>query len=131
MLNQARSDLAKQELHVESLNDCIGEMQRQTKEQRLALQGAQYGFVESREQVRLQEELSMKEKVLPNTQIRLIHEMGEIKRAQELRVEEVSVQKLRENFETTQRLTSQLQQMQEQMYSMNDSGDFSRCGIEL
>ena len=36
LLNQARSDLAKQELHVESLNKCIGELQRQTEEQRLA-----------------------------------------------------------------------------------------------
>ena len=64
LLNQARSDLAKQELHVESLNKCIGELQRQTEEQRLALQDAQYGLVESRrEKVRLQEELSMKEKV--------------------------------------------------------------------
>ena len=35
-LNQARSDLAKQELHVESFNKCIGELQRQTEEQRLA-----------------------------------------------------------------------------------------------
>ena len=63
LLNQARSDLAKQELHVESLNNCIGELQRQTEEQRLELQDAQYGFVESRrEEVRLQEELSTKEK---------------------------------------------------------------------
>ena len=65
LLNQARSDLAKHELHVESLNKCIGELQRQTEEQRLALQDLQYGFVESRrDQVQLQEELSMKEKVL-------------------------------------------------------------------
>ena len=76
LLNQARSDLAKQELHVESLNKCIGELQRQTEEQGLALQDAQYGFVESRrEQVRLQEELSVKEKVFRNTQIRNMHEM--------------------------------------------------------
>ena len=32
LLGQARSDLAKQELHVESLNKCIGEL-RQTEEQ--------------------------------------------------------------------------------------------------
>ena len=75
-LNQARSDLAKQELHVESLNKCIGELQRQTEEQRLALQDAQYEFVESRrEQVRPQEGLSLQEKVLRNTQIRNLHEM--------------------------------------------------------
>ena len=47
-----------------------------------------------------------------------------MKRALELRVDEVSVQKLRENHETVQQLTSQLQQLQEQMNSMNDSGDF-------
>ena len=47
LLNHARSDLAKQELHVESLNKCIGELHRQTEEQILALQDAQYGFVES------------------------------------------------------------------------------------
>ena len=53
-----------------------------------------------------------------------MHEMGEMKRAQELWVDGVSVQKLRENHETIQQLTSQLQQMQEQMNSMNDSCDF-------
>ena len=47
LFNQARSDLAKQELHVETLNQCIGELQRQTEEQRLGLQDAQHGFVES------------------------------------------------------------------------------------
>ena len=124
MLNLARSDLAKQELHVESLDKCIGDLQLQMEAQRLALQDAQYGFLESKiEQVRLQEELSMREKVLRNTQIRNMHEMGEMKRPQELRTEEVSVQKLRENRETIQQLTSQLQQMQEQN-SMSDSGDF-------
>ena len=72
----------------------------------------------------------MKEKVLQNTQIRNMHEMGEIQRAQELRVDEVSMQKLRENHETIQQLTLQLQQMQEQMSSMSDSGDF-QDGIKL
>ena len=66
----------------------------------------------------------MKEKVLRDTQIRNIHEMGEMKRAQELRVDEFSVQKLRERHETIQRLTSQLQEKQEQMNSMKDSGEF-------
>ena len=35
-----------------------------------------------------------------------------------------SVQKLRESHETIQRLTSQMQEVQEQMNSMNDSGEF-------
>ena len=57
--------------------------------------------------------------------------MVEINRAQEQRVDEVPVQKLRENHETIQQLTSQSQQMQGQMNSMNDSWRISRCGIEL
>ena len=89
---------------------------------RLELQDAQHGYVESRrEQVRLQEELSLKDKVLRDTQIRSMHEMGEMKSAQELRVDEFSVQKIKENHETIQRLTSQLQSMQEQINYMNDS----------
>ena len=51
-----------------------------------------------------------------------MHEMGEIKRAQEQKVDGVSVQKLRENHETIQQLTSQLQEMQEQI-KRNISGD--------
>ena len=83
----------KQEHQVRSLNNCISELQQQASAQRLELQDAQHGFVESRrEQVRLQEELSMKDKVLRNTHIRNMHGMGEMKRAQELRVDEVSVQ---------------------------------------
>ena len=46
-----------------------------------------------------------------------------MKRAQERRVDEVSVQKFRENHETIQKLTFHLQEMQEHMNSMNDSGE--------
>ena len=88
MLAEARSELMKQEHQVESLNSCISELQQQTCAQRLKLQDAPHGFVESREEVRQQEELVMKEKALQDTQIGRIHEMGEFKRAQELRFDE-------------------------------------------
>ena len=53
----------KQEYNVESLDTCISELQQQTCAQRLELEDAHHGYVESRrEQVRLQEELVMKEK---------------------------------------------------------------------
>ena len=55
----------------------------------------------------------MKEEVLRKTQIRDMHEVGEIQRAQEQRVDEVAVQTLRENHETVQQFTSQLQQIKE------------------
>ena len=88
----------------------------------LALQDAHHRYMvqSRREPSRLQEELSLKEKVLRKTRIRNMHEIGEIKTAQELRVNDFSVQKLRESHETIQRLNSQLQSMQEQMNSMNE-----------
>ena len=101
----------------------INELQQQAYyAQRLELQDAHHGYIESRrEQVRLQEELSTKEESLRDTQIRSMHEVGEMKRAQELRVDEFSVQKFRENHETIQQLTSQVQEMQDQMNSLNDA----------
>ena len=86
LLNQAKSELMRQEQQVGSVNNCISELQQQPCAQRLELQDAQHGYIESRrDQVRLQEQLS---------QIRSMHEMGEMWRAQELRVDEVSVQRL-------------------------------------
>ena len=103
LLNQARSELMKQEYQVGSLNNCINEVQQQAYAQRLELEDAHHGYVESRqEQVRLQEDLVMKETALRDAHIRSMHEMREMKRAQELRVEEFSVQKLKESHETIQ-----------------------------
>ena len=97
----------KQEYKVESLNTYISELQQQTYAQRLDLEDAHHGYVESRrEQVRLQEELVVKEKALRDTQIRSNHEIGDVKRAQEFRADDFSVQKLREIHDTIQRLTS-------------------------
>ena len=102
---------------------------KRTEVQDRALQEVQNEFVESRrEQARLQEELIRKENELRDTQIRSMHELQKMKKEQVQQVDEVSVQKLRENHETLQQLTSQLQQMQEQMNSMNGSGEFQ--GIE-
>ena len=124
LLNQARSEIMKQEHQVESLDSCINELQQQASARRLELEDAHHGKIESRRaQSRLQEESVVEETALRQTQIRNTHEMGEMKRAQELRVDEVSVQKLRESHETIQNLTSQMQDMQEQMNSTNESGE--------
>ena len=65
----------------------------------------------------------MKEKALRDTQIRCTHEMGEMKRTQELRVDKFS-QNLRECHDTMQRLTSRIQEVQERMNCLNDSREF-------
>ena len=127
LLCQARSELMRLEDQVGYLKKCTSELQQQAFAQRLELQNAQHGCIESRrEHARLQEELSMKEKLLRDTQIGNITELGEMKRAQELRVDEFSVQKIRDSHETIQKLTSQLQSMQEQMNSVDDSGKFKK-----
>ena len=61
------------------------------------------------------------EGVLRETQIRSIHEVEKLKRAQEMRVDEFSVQKLRESHATIQELTSQIQELQERVNFLNDS----------
>ena len=110
---------------MESLDTCISELQQQTHAQRLELEDAHFGYAESRrEQPRLQEELIMKETALRDSQTRSIHKMGELERAQELRVDKFSVQKLRESHATIQELTSQIQELQERVNCMSDSGDF-------
>ena len=48
LLTQARSKLMKQEHKVESLNNCISELQQQAYAQRLELEDAHHGYVESR-----------------------------------------------------------------------------------
>ena len=61
-----------------------------------------------------------------------MHEMGEIKRALELRVNEFSVQKSRDRYETIQRFTSQVQGLQERVNCMNGSGEVQEVeSIEL
>ena len=73
----------------------------------------------------------MKEKALRDTQFRSNHEMEELKRAQELRVDEFSVQKLRESHDTIQNLTSQIQELHERANCMNDSGEFQDIELQL
>ena len=66
LLSEAKSELMRQEHQVESLNSCINELQQQAYAQGLELQDARHGYLESRrEQSRVQEELSMKEKTYP------------------------------------------------------------------
>ena len=125
ILAEARSELMKQEYKVESFNTCSCEHQRQTCSQRLELDDAHVGYEESRrEPGRLQEEQITREKALRDTRIRSIHEMEELTTAQDLRVDECSVQKLRESHDTIQQLASQIQELQVRLNSMNDSGEF-------
>ena len=57
--------------------------------------------------------------------------MEDLRRAQELRVDEFSVQKLRESHDTIQQLTSQIQELHERANCMNDSIQLQDYRIDL
>ena len=125
MLAEAKSEILKQECKVDSLNTCIRELQRQAHSHRLETDSANCGYEEPRrEQARLHEELPLREKALRDTRIRNIHEMEELKRSQEMRFDEFSMQKLRKFHATMQELTSQIQELQERVNEINDSREF-------
>ena len=122
LLNQSKSDWWRK--NCMSNPSISASVNCNDKRQRLALQDAQYWLLNQGENKFDCKKNYLSKKVLRNTPIRNMHEMGEMKRGQELRVDEVSVQKLSENHETIQQLSSQLQEMQQQMNSVSDSGDF-------
>ena len=125
LLNQARSELMKQEHQVGSLNNCIDELQKQAHAQRLELEDRPSRILWiSTKSCPTARRTSYERKGSLRYSNPKRHEMGEMKRVQELRVDDVSVQKLRESHETIQRLTSQMQDMQRLMNSMRDSGEF-------
>ena len=105
---EAKSEILKQECKVDTLNTCIREFRRQAHSNRSEMDNANYWCEESgREEARLHEELAQREKALRDTRIRNIHEVEELKRAQETQIDEFSRHELRESHATIQELTSQ------------------------
>ena len=84
LLAAATSEFLKQECKVDTLNTCILDFQRQAHSNPLEMDYVNYGYEESRrEQARLHEEFAQTEKALRETRIRSIHEVEDLKRAQE------------------------------------------------
>ena len=85
MLAEAKSEVRKQECRADFLDSSVRDLQRRVDSNRLEIYCTNQGNEESRkEQVRLHEELAQRKRVLRETQIRSIHEVGELKRAQEM-----------------------------------------------
>ena len=108
-----------------SLDSSARDLQRRLDSNRSEIYCTNQGHEESRkEQARLHEELAQRERALRETQIRSIHEVGDLKRAQEMRIDEFSRNELRKSHATIQELTSQTQDLQSRMNYMNDSTEF-------
>ena len=74
-----------------------------------------------RDQLLLQEELSEQNRDLRETLFKRFHEMEELKRVQELRVDEFSRRRTIENQDTIHELTARIQELQNEVNCMNDS----------
>ena len=114
-----------QECRADFLDSSVGDLRRQLDSNRLEIYCTNQGNEESRKkQARLHEESAQRGRVLRETQITSINEVGELKRAQEMRMDNFSRDELRESHATIQELTSQVQELQERMYYMNGSEEF-------
>ena len=136
MLSEAKSEVLKQECRAESADCAIREFQRQFPSNLMEIDHTNLGYETSRrEQTRLHEELAKRERALRETHVSSIHEVEELKRAQELRIDEFSTEELRESHDTIHELTPQIQELQERVNLMNDSGEFqdvaSACSEKL
>ena len=76
-----------------------------------------------RDQLLLHEQLSEQNRDLREAHIKSLYEMEELKRVQELRVDESSRRRLIENQDTISELTARIQELQNEVNCMNDSRD--------
>ena len=74
-----------------------------------------------RDQLLLQEELSEQNRDLREAHIKSLHEMEELKRVQELRVDEFSRRRMIENQDTINELTARIQELQNEVNCVKDS----------
>ena len=76
-----------------------------------------------RDQLLLHEELSEQNRDLREAHIKSLHEMEELKRVQELRVDEFSRRRMIENQDTTNELMARIQELQNKVNCVKDSRD--------
>ena len=117
---------SKKECRADFVDSSVRDLQRQLDSNRLEIYCTNQSYEESREeQARLHEEFAQRERVLRVTQIRSIHEVGELKKAQEMRTDEFSRHELRQSHATIQELTShKYRSRRKRKTFLNDSGGF-------
>ena len=115
----------KQECRADFAECSIRELKRPIQSNRMEIDHTNLGYEQpGREQVRLHEELGQRERALREIHVRNIHEVEELKRVQEMRLDQSFKQELRESQTTKIEFTSQTQELQDRVKSMNDSGEF-------
>ena len=106
LLSEAKSEVRKQECRADFLDCAIRVLQRQIHSSRMEIDHT--NLAPRRELARLHEELAQRERALREPHTKSIHEVEELKRAQEMRIDEFSRHGLRESQATLRDLTLQI-----------------------
>ena len=125
VLAEVRSEIQKHEFQAEYDKRSIQELTGIIDSQRMEIGHTIIGCEHSgRDQLLLQEVPPEQNRDLRETRIKNLHEMGEWKRVQELRVDEFSRRRLIDNQDTINELTARIQELQNEVNCVNDSRDF-------
>ena len=124
ILAEVRTEIQKHEFPADSDRRSIQELNGIIESQQREIDHALAGDEQlRRDQLLLQEQQSEQNRDLREAHIKS-HEMEELKRVQELRVDESSRRRLIENQDTINKLTARIQELQNEVNCMNDSRDF-------
>ena len=125
ILAEVRAEIQKLEFQAESDRRSIQELTEIIDSQRREIAHTiTRGGHSRRGQLLLQEQLSKQNRDLGEAHIKSLHEMEELNRVQELRIDEFSRRRLIENQHTANELTARIQELQNEVTCMNDSRDF-------
>ena len=125
ILAEVRSEIQKHEFQADSDRRSIQGLNGIIESQRRELDHTNASDEElRRDQLLLQEQLSEQNRDLREAHIKSFHEMEELKRVQELRIDESSKRRFIENQDNINELTARVQELQNEVNFMNDSRDF-------
>ena len=125
ILAEVRTEIQNHEFQADSVKRSIQELSGMIESQRREIDHTITSDEQSRrDQLLLQEQLSEQNRDLREAHIKSLHEMEELKRVQELRIDEFSRRRLIENQDPIDELTARIQELQHEGNCMNDSRDF-------
>ena len=122
ILAEVRAEIQNHEFQADSDGRSIQELNGIIESQRREIDHTLAGD-ERRDQLLLHEQLSEQNRDLREAHIKSLYEMEELKRVQELRVDESSRRRLIENQDTISELTARIQDLENEVNCMNDSRD--------
>ena len=129
ILAEVRTEIQKHEFQADSDRRSIQELNGTIDSQRRVIENTIASDEQfRRDQLLLQEQLSEPNRDLGEARIKSLHEMEELKRVQELRIDEFSRRRLIENQDTINELTARIQELQNEVHCMNYSRDFGGAG---